>query len=154
MGKKHCNGFDERCGFQSAEGRSPEEERQLNKSANYFMHKRLERNPFPLKPSMSSTLKKTKIPQVIGKFIQPIAKKACALGVLHLGATNNWKSKEPSWFFIDRTYNMYEEETLRIVPCPNCFRRDNLMAIIFHLNDWHGMTNFKIGSWLEEKYHL
>lgn len=150
-----CNSYDSRCGFKDNDD-SNEEETAKNQRANYMMHKRLKNKPFPGRPSMSSELRLTTIPQVIGKFIDRRSRTACALGVLTLGAHGTWTDKEPSWYHFNHTYNMYEEETERQVKCPekNCFNRDCLMAMVFHLNDVHETTNKNIGKWLKEKYNL
>ncbi len=154
-----CNGYNERCGFQDNED-SDEEETAKNQRANYLMHKRLKIKPFPGRPSMSSELKRTTIPQAVGKFIDRRSRTACALGVLQLGANGEWTDKQPSWYNFNHTYNMYEEETERQVRCPgkfgseSCGKRDCLMATIFHLNDVHKTSNKEIGKWLKEKYNL
>jgi len=147
------NGFDDRCGFVDNE-RDDHEIAKVNREANRLMNRRLKENPFPYRSSMSFVLKTTNIPQVIGKFISEKKGAACALGVLTLAAGGTWKQKCIKWGQLDHGYNNYPEETERTVRCPKCSQYINLMATLYHLNDVHGLSNFKIGEWLERRYNL
>lgn len=159
---KTCNKYNSRCGFIPHKS-SKEEDQKLNTKANYMMNKRLLENPFPDRPSMSTELKFSEIPQVIGKFIDMTTKSACVLGVLDLAAGGHWDDEEPRWEKINDYYNFYEVETERQIRCPGegefswqkrCHESDCLMAILFHLNDVHKWSNALIGNWLSDKYNL
>jgi len=65
------------------------------------------------------------------------------------------RDKQPDWNKIDYHYQCSDDETHRQVKCPDCYWSgyDNIMARIFHLNDWHHWSSWDIGCWLE-KYNL
>ena len=155
MNQECRNKFDSRCGFVDL----PEDERvsDLNREANKAMSRRIKYGWYTTRPKMSHVLKfQREFPHVEGHFIMRDGR-ACALGVIHLKAGGNKYQKEPDWAKIDGAYQLAPAETHRQVICPVCstYRRcgkpgyDNIMARIFHLNDYHGWSSFKIGVWLE-----
>jgi len=79
----------------------------------------------------------------------PRAKRACALGALHIESGSNICSDEVSWYNITRKFDVYDEEFYRNVKCIKCGNENSLTATIHHLNDVHKMPNKEIGTWLK-----
>ena len=156
MSEQTCrNKFDSRCGFSKLD--EDENIAVINREANKAMRNRIKFGYYKDSPKMSHILKyQKKIPHAIGSFVKRDGS-ACALGVLHLKAGGKSYDKDPDWEKIDGHYQLSPPETKRQVVCPTCSEypypdknRDNIMARIFHLNDYHGMSTWKIGTWLEE----
>lgn len=150
-----ANGHDLRKGFDQCTYSSDEEYRQLCREENYkadLARKRRLRAK-STKPRMSFVLIHTKIPQIFDKFIMPRAKRACALGALHIEAGANICSDEPSWSSMTRRFDVYDEEFYRNVRCIKCGAMNSLTSTIHHLNDVHKLSNKEIGIWLK-KYDL
>ena len=156
MSEQTCrNKFDSRCGF--SKFGDDQTVAQVNRLASQAMKNRIKFGYFKNSPKMSHVLKyQKKIPHAIGSFVKKDGS-ACALGVLHLKAGGKKYEHQPDWEKIDGHYQLVPEETHRQVVCPVCSQypypdknRDNIMARIFHLNDFHGMSTWNIGNWLEE----
>ena len=159
MTEQTCkNGYDSRCGFSDLG--EDDSVSSLNRQANTAMKNRIKNKLYTTQPKMSHVLKyQKKIPHVVGHFIMKNGS-ACALGIIHLKAGGSKYDKQPDWDLIDQQYQLTPEETHRQVQCPVCVNYkfggkgyDNIMARLFHLNDWHGWSTWKIGTWLEQ-YNL
>ncbi len=102
------------------------------------------------KPKISTILKNSKMPQIIGNYISD--KGACALGVI--GKETNSLDKD-GILDIDKACNklgIQWSEFARPVVCPeaNCGAHDSVYGMIPHLNDVHKKSNHDIGVYLEQ----
>lgn len=149
------NEYDSRKGFQTVTFGSYDERiakyREWNHNAQCAMMRRLKLKSGKMR--ISTFLMRTKIPQVFGKFLMPRAEKACALGALQIGAGGKFTDEEIKWWMVKSKFDVFDQEWSRHVKCPQCYERNCLSAIIYHLNDVHKMSNYNIGRWLR-KYHL